>query len=235
MVGMLGVLVNTGTVLVGSLVGLLLKKGIPERVSQGIMVAIGLCTMYIGIDGALKGENTLVLIVSMVVGTLIGTLLDLDGKLNRLGNYVEKKMRRPGEKTSVAEGFVTACLLFCIGAMTIVGSLQAGMTGDNELIFTKATLDLISSCMLASTLGIGVTLSAVFVFVFQGALVLLGMLLKNWVIDEAMIAEITCAGSVMIIGLGFNIVGLSKFKIINMLPAVALVPLVYWAAQFLPL
>ena len=234
-VGMLGVLVNTGTVLVGSLVGLLLKKGIPERVSQGIMVAIGLCTMYIGIDGALKGENTLVLIVSMVVGTLIGTLLDLDGKLNRLGNYVEKKMRRPGEKTSVAEGFVTACLLFCIGAMTIVGSLQAGMTGDNELIFTKATLDLISSCMLASTLGIGVTLSAVFVFVFQGALVLLGMGLKNFIIDEAMIAEITCAGSVMIIGLGFNIVGLSKFKIINMLPAVALVPLVYWAAQFLPL
>ena len=235
MIGMLGVLVNTGTVLVGSLVGLLLKKGIPERVSQGIMVAIGLCTMYIGIDGALKGENTLVLIVSMVVGTLIGTLLDLDGKLNRLGNYVEKKMRRPGEKTSVAEGFVTACLLFCIGAMTIVGSLQAGMTGDNELIFTKATLDLISSCMLASTLGIGVTLSAVFVFVFQGALVLLGMGLKNFIIDEAMIAEITCAGSVMIIGLGFNIVGLSKFKIINMLPAVALVPLVYWAAQFLPL
>ena len=235
MVGMLGVLVNTGTVLVGSLVGLLLKKGIPERVSQGIMVAIGLCTMYIGIDGALKGENTLVLIVSMVVGTLIGTLLDLDGKLNRLGNYVEKKMRRPGEKTSVAEGFVTACLLFCIGAMTIVGSLQAGMTGDNELIFTKATLDLISSCMLASTLGFGVTLSAVFVFLFQGALVLLGMGLKNFIIDEAMIAEITCAGSVMIIGLGFNIVGLSKFKIINMLPAVALVPLVYWAAQFLPL
>lgn len=235
MVGMLGVLVNTGTVLVGSLVGLLLKKGIPERVSQGIMVAIGLCTMYIGIDGALKGENTLVLIVSMVVGTLIGTLLDLDGKLNRLGNYVEKKMRRSGEKTSVAEGFVTACLLFCVGAMTIVGSLQAGMTGDNELIFTKATLDLISSCMLASTLGIGVTLSAVFVFVFQGALVLLGMGLKNFIIDEAMIAEITCAGSVMIIGLGFNIVGLSKFKIINMLPAVALVPLVYWAAQFLPL
>ena len=235
MVGMLGVLVNTGTVLVGSLVGLLLKKGIPERVSQGIMVAIGLCTMYIGIDGALKGENTLVLIVSMVVGTLIGTLLDLDGKLNRLGNYVEKKMRRPGEKTSVAEGFVTACLLFCIGAMTIVGSLQAGMTGDNELIFTKALLDLISSCMLASALGFGVTLSAVFVFLFQGALVLLGMGLKNFIIDEAMIAEITCAGSVMIIGLGFNIVGLSKFKIINMLPAVALVPLVYWAAQFLPL
>ena len=235
MVGMLGVLVNTGTVLVGSLVGLLLKKGIPERVSQGIMVAIGLCTMYIGIDGALKGENTLVLIVSMVVGTLIGTLLDLDGKLNRLGNYVEKKMRRPGEKTSVAEGFVTACLLFCIGAMTIVGSLQAGMTGDNELIFTKALLDLISSCMLASALGFGMTLSAVFVFLFQGALVLLGMGLKNFIIDEAMIAEITCAGSVMIIGLGFNIVGLSKFKIINMLPAVALVPLVYWAAQFLPL
>lgn len=234
MAGMIGVLVNTATVLAGSSVGLLLKKGIPERVSQGIMVALGLCTIYIGFNGALQGKNTLVLIVSMVIGTLIGTLLDLDGKLNRLGNFVEKKMRRPGEKVSVAEGFVTACLLFCIGAMTIVGSLQAGMTGDNELIFTKATLDLVSSCMLASALGIGVTLSAAFVFVFQGALVLLGMVLKSLVIDEAMIAEITCVGSVMIIGLGFNIVGLSKFKIINMLPAVVLAPFVYLLAQYIP-
>ena len=114
---MTGVLFNTATVLIGSSVGLLLKKGIPERVSKAVMIVLGLCTLYIGIAGALKGENTIVLIVSMVFGTIIGTLLDLDGKLNRLGGLVERKMKRSGENATIAEGFVTASLLFCIGAM----------------------------------------------------------------------------------------------------------------------
>lgn len=232
---MLGVLVNTATVLLGSLVGLLLKKGIPERVSKAVMTAIGLCTLYIGIDGALQGSNTIVLIVAMVFGTLLGTLLDLDGKINRLGQFLEHKLRREGEKTSIAEGFVTGSLLFCVGAMTIVGSLESGLSGDNKLIYTKSVMDMISSCMLAGTLGVGVVFSAAFVFVFQGSLVLLAGLLQNLLTDTALIAEITCAGSVMIIGLGFNILGLSKFKIADMLPAILLVPLAYFGARYLPI
>lgn len=231
---MLGVLVNTATVLLGSLAGLLLKKGIPSRVSNAVMIAIGLCTLYIGIDGALQGSNPIVLIVAMVFGTLIGTLLDLDGKINRLGHFLEHKLKRENEKTSVAEGFVTGSLLFCVGAMTIVGSLESGLSGDNKLIYTKSVMDMISSCMLASTLGVGVMFSAAFVFVFQGALVLLAGLLQNLLTDTALIAEITCTGSVMIIGLGFNILGLSKFKIANMLPTILLVPLAYLGAQYLP-
>lgn len=232
---MIGVIVNTATVILGSLLGLLLKKGIPEKVSKATMIAIGLCTLYIGIDGALEGSNAIILIVSMVLGTIIGTLIDLDDKINKLGALVEKKMRKTSGTTSVAEGFVTASLLFCVGAMTIVGSLNAGLSGDNTLLFTKSILDLISSCMLASTLGIGVLFAAAFVFVFQGALVLCAGLLQNVLSDTAMIAEITCAGSVMIIGLGLNLLGISKFKIANFLPAIIFVPIVYYLVQFLPL
>ena len=133
---MLAVLVNTLAVLLGSTVGLLARKGIPEKVSGAIMTAISLCTLYAGVSGMLKGENTLVLIVSMVLGTAAGTLLDLDGVLARLGKAIESRFRRTDGKTSVAEGFVTASLLFCIGAMTFVGCINAGLRQDYELLFT---------------------------------------------------------------------------------------------------
>ena len=232
---MIGVFVNVATVLLGSLVGLLFRKGIPERISKAMMLAIGLCTLYIGIDGALEGSNTIVLILSMVIGTLIGTLIDIDDKINRIGQFIERKMKKEGEKTSIAEGFMTASLLFCVGAMTIVGSLNAGLTGDNTLIFTKSILDLISSCLLASTLGVGVMFAAIFVLVVQGGLVLLAGLLQGVLTDQALIAEITCAGSVMIIGLGLNILGITKLKVANFLPALLLVPLFYRLIQLLPI
>lgn len=231
---MLGVLVNVATVILGSSAGLLLKKGIPERISKAVMMAIGLCTVYIGIDGALEGENTIVLIVSMVLGTIIGTAIDIDGKLNKLASFVERKMKKDNEKSTVAQGFITGSLLFCVGAMSIVGSLNSGLSGDHTVTYTKAILDLISSCMLASTLGIGVMLAAAFVLVYQGGLVLLAELLQGVLTDTALIAEITCAGSVMIIGLGLNITGISKFKVANFLPALLVVPLVYYLVSFLP-
>lgn len=224
---MLGVIVNTITVLIGSTVGLFMKKGIPDRISSSVMMAIGLCTVYIGIDGALAGENTIVLIVSMVLGTILGTLLDIDGKINGIGLWIEKKMSKGDGSVSVAQGFMTASLLFCVGSMTIVGSLNAGLFGDNTLLFTKATLDLISSCMLASSLGIGVVFAAAFVFVFQGVLVLLSSLLGGLLSDPALVSEIICAGSVTIIGLGLNLLNITKIKVANMLPAMLLVPLVY--------
>lgn len=232
---MIGVLTNTLTVIAGGLLGLLLKKGIPERISKAVMMVIGLCSVYIGISGALEGSNTIVLIVSMVLGTVVGTLLNIDGAINRMGEYVEKKMKHSDGKNSVAQGFMTASLLFCVGAMTVVGSIDAGLTGDNKLLFTKSVLDMISACMLASTLGIGVLLSAVFVLVYQGGIVLLADMLQNVLTDVALIAEITCAGSIMIIGLGLNILGITKIKVADQLPAILFVPLIYALAQYLPL
>ena len=221
---MLGVFVNVATVFIGSLVGLLLKKGIPDKVTGALMAGIGLCTIYIGISGALNGENTLVLILSMAIGTIIGTLLDIDGQLNRLAAYVESKFKQENGQVTVVEGFVTASLLFCVGAMTIVGSLQAGLTGDCEMLFTKATLDLISSCVLAASLGIGVMLSDIFVFVFQGGVVLLARVIAPFLTDYA-IHEMTCAGSVLIIALGLNLIGVTKIKVANYLPVLLIPPI----------
>ena len=216
---MFAVIVNTVAVIVGSIVGMLLKKGIPENIKDAVMKGIGLCTIYIGISGALKGENTLVLIISIALGVVIGEMCDLDGKLNHFAERLEARFRKPGDKISIAEGFVTASLLFCVGAMTIVGSLNAGLSGDYEMLFTKSTLDLISACVFASALGIGVLFSAGFVFVFQGAIVLTAQFAAPYLSDYV-IAEMTCAGSVLIMALGLNIIGLTNFKVMNYIPAI---------------
>lgn len=228
---MLGVITNTITVIIGSLIGMVFSKFISEKYTSSIMTAIGLCTIYIGIDGAFSGENTLVLILSLVLGTATGTLLDIDGAINRLGKFVENKLSGRKE-VSVAQGFVTASLLFCIGSMTIVGSLNAGINGDNTLLFTKSVLDLISSCILASSLGIGVLCAASFVFVFQGALVLLAGLIGP-LLSQAAQAELICTGSVMIIALGLNLIGVTKIKVANMLPALLFAPVIVYPLNIL--
>ena len=219
---MIGVLVNTLTVIVGSTIGLLFRKLIPEQWTDFIMKGIALCTLYIGIDGALEGTNTLVTIISIAVGALIGAALDLDDKLNRFASGLENRFKKEGSGGStIAEGFVTASLLFCIGAMTIVGSLQAGLTGDNTMLYTKATLDFISSLIFAASLGIGVLFAAAFVLVFQGAIVLVAQAVSPLLTDYV-VSEMTCAGSILIIGLGLNILGVTNLKVMNFLPAIFL-------------
>lgn len=226
-----GVLVNTGTVIVGSLLGLLFKKGIPERVSGAVMIALGLCTVYIGISGALEGENILIVIAAMVLGAIVGTLIGIDDAVNKLGKWVENRFNRgEGGKVTVAEGFVTASLLFCVGAMTINGAIESGIKGENTTFFAKATLDFFSSMMLASGLGIGVTLSAVFVLVFQGALTLLAGVLSP-VLTPSAVAEMTCAGSLVLIAIGTNLMGLSKFKVADYIPAMFIAPIICWVVS----
>lgn len=219
-----GVLVNVLTVLTGSTVGLLLKKQIPERLTNAVMTAIGLCTVAIGVTGVIKGENQLVMIISLVLGTIVGTLIDIDGKLTKIGDKLQKK-KGENEKSTFSQGFVTASLLFCVGAMTIVGSMNAGISGDNQMLYTKSVLDLISSTMLGASLGIGVLFSSVFVLVFQGGLVALSMGLGSFLNDFA-VAELICAGSVMIIALGLNLIGITKIKVANLLPGLVFVPVV---------
>ncbi|MBQ6829837.1 MAG: DUF554 domain-containing protein [Clostridia bacterium] len=223
---MLGVLINVITVMVGASVGLLFKKGIPERVSTAAMTGLGACTLYIGIKGSLVGENVLILIASVVLGAVVGTLVNIDGALNRLAETVERKCKKEGDTVSVAEGLVSATLLFCVGSMTVTGSLQAGLTGDNGVLITKAMLDLVSSMMLASTLGVGVLLSAVAVFVIQGGLVLLAGVLAP-LLSTGAINEMTCAGSILIVMIGTNLMGITKIKVADLLPAIVFAPLIY--------
>ena len=218
---MVSPIVNAIAIIIGSLIGLLLKKGIPERIASSIMKALGLCTVFIGITGLFKGDNVLVLIISMVIGTFIGEGIDLDLRINRLGDWVEQKFKKNDSQKSpaIAEGFVTATLLFCVGAMAVVGSLQSGLTGNHEMIFTKSLLDFVSAIIFASTLGIGVMFSAVAVLIYQGSIVLL----SSWVapfLTDATIGEMTAVGSLLIFALGLNILGITKIKVMNLVPAV---------------
>ena len=222
---MLGVIVNVITVTVGASIGLLFKKGIPEKVSTAAMTGLGACTVYIGISGSLCGENVLILIASVVLGAIVGTLINIDGAITNLAQKVENRFRKAGSGVSVAEGIITATLLFCVGSMTVTGSIQAGITGDNSILITKAMLDLVSAMMLASSLGIGVLLSAVAVFVIQGGLVLFAGLIAPFMSPSA-INEMTCAGSILIIMIGTNLMGITKIKVADYLPAIVFAPLI---------
>ena len=234
---MLGVIVNTLTVFVGSSIGLLAKKAIPSNWTSFIMAGMGLCTMYIGVSGVFEGQNTLIAVISMAIGAIIGLAIDIDGKVNRGAEKIEEKfVKNKGEgDATFAEGFVTASMVFCVGAMTIVGSLQAGLLGDNTILLTKATMDGIGAVFFAASLGFGVLASAVFVLVFQGAIVLMAQFIEPF-LNDTVIAEMTCVGSLLLIGLAFNLIGVAKLKIMNFIPAIfmpiLLVPLFDWAGGF---
>ena len=227
---MLGTIVNCVAVIVGSLIGLVLKKGIPDRISSVIMQGLGLCVMYIGISGALEGQNVLIAILSIALGALIGELLDLDAGINRLGKALENKVSDGKGDGAVARGFVSASLLFCVGAMSIVGSLQGGLTGNHETIFAKSLIDGIAAIVLASTMGIGVIFSAAFVLVYQGSIAL-GAGFVQTILTDAIIAEMTCVGSLLIIGLSLNMLNITKLKVMNYVPAIFMPIAIYWIMQ----
>ena len=216
---MIGTIVNTLAAVVGGLLGSLLKKGIPERFADLVQKGLALCVLYIGIKGSLVGTNTLVTILSLVLGAILGELLNIDGGIERLGAWAQSKLSKGGSR--LGEGFVTASLLFCVGSMSVVGSLQSGLTGNHETIFTKSMLDFGSAIILASSLGLGVCLSGAFVLVYQGAIVLLA----RWaapILSDYVVAEMSCAGSLLIIALGLNMLGVTKLKVGNLLPAMFL-------------
>ena len=215
-----GTLVNVVVVVVGSLAGLLLKKGLPERVSGALSTAVGLCVLYIGVDGCLDGENMLVTVLSMAIGAVIGELLDLDGKLNRLGQAIQNRLQKGNKGSStIAQSFVSASLLFCVGAMAIVGSLQSGISGDHSTLYVKSILDGISSIVFATTLGGGVILSIIPLFIYQGGIALLAQFVAPY-LSDAVIAEMTCVGSLLIVALSLNLLKITKIKVANLLPAV---------------
>lgn len=173
---MIATIINSAAVAAGGLIGLLAKKGLPERVSKGIMTAIGLMLICAGVKGYFDGNSTIVAILSLALGTGLGELLRLEERLNRLGERIGARVSRNGG-SRVGEGLVTATLLFCVGAMAVLGALQSGITGDHTTLYTKSLIDFISAILLASTYGVGVVLSAVGVFVYQGAITLLSGLL----------------------------------------------------------
>lgn len=224
-----GTLVNFFAVIVGAVLGSLVGNKIPAKICASVMNALALCVMLIGLTGCLLPktftgddtsytQNILLIILSVIIGTIFGELLDLDGKVTRLGDRIGANY---SADSKIAEGFVSGTLLFCVGAMAIVGSIESGLTGDNSTLFAKSLLDCISAFILASSLGIGVSLSAAAILLYQGTISVIaycgGSFLSNY-----MISQMSFVGNLLIVGLSLNMLQITKMKIMNFLPAMFL-------------
>ncbi len=235
---LLGSIVNVITILIGALLGFFLEKLFRKHprlasLPEASMKAISICVLYIGISGALDSTKPIVLLVSMVVGTVIGTLIDIDGLLERLGKFIERKfVRGPAvptgideldeerNKKSIAKGFISTTLTCCVGALSIMGALESGLSGNHELLFTKSVLDFVTALVFSSSFGLGAMLAAVPVFIYQGSITLGASLVSEFI--SGSINEISAVGSLIVACLGLNMLGATKIKVANMLPAVFL-------------
>jgi uncharacterized membrane protein YqgA involved in biofilm formation len=217
--GITGALINAGAILAGGSLGLLLKGRMTEKLSQGLMRALGLCVSIIGISGALRGDIIL-MVIAIAIGTISGELIGIDAALNRLGTWVQHRFSKNTEGSTFAQGFVASTLLFCVGAMAVVGSIDSGLMGDQTIIISKSIIDAVSAMALASTMGAGVLFSAIIVLLYQGSIEFFASYLQD-VFTTTLIAQISAVGGVMILGIGINMVIAqeSKIKVANLLPS----------------
>ncbi len=216
---MLGPVVNGIVIVICALAGRFLIRGLSGRYEVIIKKAIGLSIMYIGISGAMENQKVMLLIISMVAGSIIGEWINIDKGMNQLGLWAEKKFGF-GEG-NFARGFVTSSILFCTGSMAIVGAMQSGLQGNHEMLYAKSILDGVISIVFASTMGIGVAFSAVPVFLYEGAIALGASYIKDWLTPE-IITEMSAVGSLLIAALGFNFLEVKEIKVANMIPAIFL-------------
>lgn len=223
---MIGTLINTVAILVGTALGLLLRKGIPDRLRDTVVQGQGLCVILIGISGALKTADTLGVIICTVIGGLIGAAINIEKRLNDLGSFLERKVSHGAEETgSIAKGFVTASLVFCVGAMAIVGAMDSGLRGDHTTLIAKSALDGVFAIFFAGSLGIGVGLSAFAVLIYQGGFALLAMWIEP-LLTEAVITEMGAVGGLLIVGIGLNMIYDKHIAVGNLLPAIFM-PMLY--------
>ena len=222
---MIGTLINVFTILLGTAIGLLARKGFPQRMQDTVIQGQGLCVVLIGLSGALKTTDTMGMIVCMVVGGLLGSAIDIERRLDQLGKWIERKISPDGSRGSIAKGFVTASLIYCVGAMAIVGAMDSGLRGDHSTLIAKGVLDGVMSIFLASTMGIGVGLSALAVLVYQGAIALLAMWLEP-LLTTAIITEMSAVGGLLIAAIGLNLIYDKHIPVGNLLPAIFL-PMLY--------
>jgi len=220
---MIGTIVNTLAIVAGSLLGVSLRRGISDAYKETVIAAIGLAVLLIGFKGALQADNLLLVIISLALGAVIGEMLGIEARLEALGRWIGNRLGRTGE--GVAQGFVTASLVFCVGAMAIVGALESGLTGNHQTLFAKSLLDGVTSIIFASTLGIGVIFSSVSVLIYQGAITLAATYLKPF-LTAGVVAQMSAVGGLLIVAIGLNILDIKKLRIGNMLPGL-FIPLVY--------
>ena len=215
---LLGAIANSAAVLVGGAVGLFAGKLLSPRIQKAVTSALALLVMSVAIPGIDDSQKPLVPILSMVLGVLIGELLDLDKAVNRFGDWLQRKT---GGRGRITEGFVTGTMVFVIGAMSIMGSLSSGLSGDHTILYSKSVLDGVSALIFASTMGVGVLLSAVPLFLWQGGIALLAALLSPSLAADV-VAEINAVGSLLIMAISLNMLGVTKIRVLNLVPAMLL-------------
>ena len=224
---MFGTLVNTLAIAAGSLLGLAFRGGIPLHYQQTVIQAIGLAVVLVGMTSALKTQDILVVIFSLAIGSLVGEWLRIEARLNQLGNWLENKCAQ--SEGGIAKGFVTASLIYCVGSMAIVGSMESGLTGNHQTLYAKSVLDGISAIIFASTFGVGVLFSAISVGVYQGILTLSAVFMKPFLVP-IVVDQMSSVGGILIMAIGFNLLELKNIRVANMLPAIFM-PLVYYMIQ----
>ncbi|NMC75810.1 MAG: DUF554 domain-containing protein [Candidatus Methanofastidiosa archaeon] len=217
---MLGTFVNVLAIILGCIIGLLIKSKIPERINKIIFQVIGLFTITLGITMAIKTNNFLIVVFSLIIGSIIGELFDIEKYLENLSQTLKNKLKSSNDKFS--EGFITATLIYCIGPMAILGSIEEGLGNDPNLLFAKSVLDGVASIALSSALGIGVIFSTLPLLIYQGGITLFAGYVSKY-LNDALIVELSAVGGILLLGLGMNIAEIKKFKVVNMLPSLLVV------------
>ena len=222
----MGTIINALAILIGGALGLLFRKGFPERIAQTTLQVLGLFTLVVGVSMAIQGQELIMVLISLALGAGLGEWIDIEGRLDRFGRWLEERLHLTGK--SPAKGFIYTSLLFCVGSMAIVGSITDGLKGDHSILITKAMMDGIISIPFAASMGIGVLGSAVPVLLYQGSLTLLASKIQFF-FTPAMVRELTSVGGVIVMGIGVNILGLQKVRVGNFIPALLFIVLILYA------
>lgn len=218
---MWGVLVNGGSIFLGAILGKILGHSIKEKTQKSIMQAMGLVVITIGISGVVKAERFLILIASLALGTLLGEWLAINEKIANIGFFFEKRLKGNRREKNIVPGFVTGTIIYCSGAMAIVGAIESGIYGSHKTLFTKAIIDGITAIFFTTTFGIGVAFSAVSVMFYQGGIVILSHLAK-YILTEPITGDMSVVGSVLILAIGLNILEVTDIPVANMIPSILL-------------
>jgi uncharacterized membrane protein YqgA involved in biofilm formation len=214
-----GTVVNVVAIFLGCSAGFILKSKFPEKIEKIIMQALGLASLLIGMQMAIKADNILLVIFSLVIGGVIGEIIDIEAGLERFGERIKRKFKSDNTSERFVEGFLTASLLYCVGSMAIMGAIKEGLSGDPDILYAKSLLDGVTSIAFTAAMGIGVLFSAIPVFLYQGGITLLARTIKDFLSPE-IINEMTVVGGILIWGIGFGLLGIKKIKVGNLLPAI---------------
>lgn len=225
-----GVIVNCIGIIIGTVFGLFFNK-IRERFKETIMAGVGLTVILLGLSMGLTSDRVLVILISLLIGAVIGEAMDLDEKLNRLGAHLEVRFKRGGSQSNIAEGFVTASLIFCVGALAVIGPLDSGIDGNHEILYTKAVLDGFTALILTTTLGVGVVFSIVPLFLYQGSIALFATQIERFIPEQffnLFIDDMTATGGLLIVAIGLNLLYITRIRVANLLPSLVVVGFVLY-------